>query len=294
MFIEAIEKASEFTRPIYTISRHFDATQVIAGTSTLFFINDEGWALTCGHVAKELISIEAIKKRYEAFQAEINTLTGKNKKRRNELQIEKKYGLNKNETIQAKVMFVNCTEGNLTVDFKIHPQCDVALIKFNNFNKLLCNSFPVFPSDTSGLKTGKMLCRLGFPFPEFTNFMYNQTTEDIEWTQTGRKDTPIFPIEGMVTRHLGDNNMNIIGFEMSTPGLKGQSGGPAFDKEGKVWGMQSSTKHIDLDFDVKMEVIRQGQKTERKDNAFLHVGQCVHVNILKQFMLDNGVSFKEE
>ena len=118
--------------------------------------------------------------------------------------------------------------------------------------------------------------------------------EDIEWTQTGRKDTPIFPIEGMVTRHIGDNNMNIIGFEMSTPGLRGQSGGPAFDKEGNLWGMQSSTKHIDLDFDVKMEVIRQGQKREIKDNAFLHVGQCVHVNILKQFMRDNGVSFNEE
>jgi len=33
----------------------------------------------------------------------------------------------------------------------------------------------------------------------------------------------------MVTRFLGDPTQGIYGVEMSTPGLRGQSGGPLFD-----------------------------------------------------------------
>jgi len=57
--------------------------------------------------------------------------------------------------------------------------------------------------------------------------------------------------------------------------------------------MQSLTKHLDLDFDVDVEVQR-GSKTRRvQDSAFLHVGGCIHVDPLKEFMRENGVKFKE-
>ena len=74
MFIEAIEKAKEFTRPIYFISRFFDSTEVIPGTATIFFVNEEGYALTCGHVADELLLIIQVQKKYEEFKAEIPIL----------------------------------------------------------------------------------------------------------------------------------------------------------------------------------------------------------------------------
>ena len=99
-------------------------------------------------------------------------------------------------------------------------------------------------------------------------------------------------LEGMVTRYLGDGN-GIVGFEMSTPGLRGQSGGPAFDVDGKVWGMQYKTNFLDLDFDVDMEVLRGGKKTKVKDSAFLNVGLCAHVDVLKDFMREHGVQFDE-
>lgn len=137
-----------------------------------------------------------------------------------------------------------------------------------------------------------MLCRLGFPFPEFTNFEFDPVADQIRWTTTGRSDSPQFPIDGMVTRHLLGPG-GVTGFELSTPGLKGQSGGPAFDSSGRVWGMQSATNHLDLDFDVDMDVLRNGQKRRVKDSAFLHVGHCIHVDVLKQFMRDNGVAFQE-
>jgi hypothetical protein len=80
---------------------------------------------------------------------------------------------------------------------------------------------------------------------------------------------------------------------MSTPGLRGQSGGPAFDTEGRVWGMQSSTKHLDLDFDVDIEVLRGGRRKRVTNSPFLHVGNCIHVNVLKSFMRSMGVKFQE-
>lgn len=48
--------AGEFTRPIHTIVRYFGSTDVHPGAATLFFINSDGWALTCRHVAEHLIA----------------------------------------------------------------------------------------------------------------------------------------------------------------------------------------------------------------------------------------------
>jgi hypothetical protein len=97
----------------------------------------------------------------------------------------------------------------------------------------------------------------------------------------------------MVTRHLAEGPGTVVGFELSTPGLRGQSGGPAFDAEGHVWGMQFATKHLDLNFDVDLEVVRAGNKKRVSDSAFLHVGHCVHVDALKAFMREHAVEFAE-
>ena len=97
----------------------------------------------------------------------------------------------------------------------------------------------------------------------------------------------------MVTRKLLGKDKNVFGFELSTPGLRGQSGGPAFDTEGHVWGMQAATNHLDLNFDVDIEVIRDGNKRRIKDSAFLHVGHCVHSGVIKEFMRGKSVHFDE-
>src|SRR3990172_5757449 len=159
--------------------------------------------------------------------------------------------------------------------------------------KLSATSFPVFQKDLSNLKPGKYLCRLGFPFPEFKNYKYDADLDRIVWTEAGQTMSPRFPIEGMVTRYLSDSAGNRIGFELSTPGLRGQSGGPAFDEAGILWGVQFGTKHLDLDFDVDQEVLRNGAKKKVKDSAFLHVGMCIHVDQAKKFLTDNKVDFDE-
>ena len=292
MFVTAIDRAAEFTRPIHTIVRYFGSTEVHPGAATLFFVNADGWALTCKHVAQQIMGADQLLLRYADFVAERAALPSKNR-RPLERNLEKQYGFNKNAVVEAKNLFINCVEGPLNARLELHPSLDLALIKFSDFAALVCTSFPVFAKDGGNLKQGKFLCRLGFPFPEFTNYGYDEATDHIEWRQEGKQDTARVPIEGMVTRHLLGSEGSVVGFELSTPGLRGQSGGPAFDGDGRVWGMQCQTAHLDLDFDVDVEVVRDGVKKHVRDSAFLHVGRCLHVDALKDFMRQHGVGFAE-
>ena len=293
MFVEAIEVAAQFTRPIHSIVRYYRSTDVHPAAATLFFVNADGWALTCKHVAQNLAAADQMLQRRNSFMAELAAAKGTKKEKQILRELERKYNLSSSTPFELHNNFVDCIEGTLQAEVRLHPELDVALIHFEGYKRLHCTSFPTFGSNGSDLKQGKFLCRLGFPFPEFSNFRYDPAADSIEWTQTGQNFTPRFPIEGMLTRHLGHPQLGVVGFEMSTPGLKGQSGGPAFDRDGRVWGMQAATGHLDLDFDVNQEVVREGQKKRVRDSAFLHVGHCVHVDVLKAFMKQHSVTFQE-
>jgi len=98
----------------------------------------------------------------------------------------------------------------------------------------------------------------------------------------------------MVTRFLAEEN-KLFGIEISTPGLKGQSGGPLFNSEGIVYGMQFSTKHLHLGFDiVEKEILLNNKIKKVSDYSFIHLGQCIHVDTIKEFLTDNNVKFYEE
>jgi len=291
MFVKAFEEAIQFTRPIHTIVRYWEGEQPEPGTSSLFFVNDEGWALTCKHVANVLGSSGKINETYEQFKIARDSSKG-SRSRSGIVELGRKFGYKRGTVIEIYNRVINCVEGKLTIDLKLHPSVDLALLKFKNYDKLLCNKFPRFAKDSGILKPGKFICRLGFPFPEFTNFEHDEAGDKMQWTTAGKEDTPCFPIEGMLTRHLGKQG-DIVGFELSTPGLKGQSGGPAFDSDGLIIGMQCATNHLDLQFDLNKDVFRSGRKVHVLERTFLHVGHCVHLDVMKAFMNEHGVKFSE-
>ncbi len=293
MFVDAIEKTAAFTRSIHMISRNYGAEAVQPHAATLFFVNADGWALTCAHVARVFRSSEQMKAKYDSFKHELAEIRKPGAAGQSQRELEANFEYSEGVQVELHVRFMGCVSGPLSVDIHLHPSADIALLKFHSFDRLMVDSFPVFPKDTTGLRQGLSLCRLGFPFPEFNNFAYDTAQDTIHWTETGRSASPRFPLDGMVTRHMLDASGEITGFEMSTPGLRGQSGGPAFDAEGKVWGMQSATRHLDLDFDVDLEVLRNGLPQRVKESAFLHVGQCIHVNAMKAFMVEKNVEFQE-
>jgi S1-C subfamily serine protease len=293
MFVEAIETAAKYTRPIHTITRTL-RNDIFPGAATLFFINDEGYALTCRHVIELLIKSEKVNAEYRKFSDEKDKIPRDGKYTRALAGLKLKYKYKPNTTIQLKNTFINCVDTMTGFTCHLHPKFDLAILKLNGFNKLYCNTFASFKRDSKELKQGMYLCRMGFPFPEFNNYKYDSVTDDIVWTKEGKKSSPRFPMEGMITRFIGNDKDGIHGLELSTPGLKGQSGGPLFDKDGVVCGMQSSTKHLHLGFDIEgKEIVVKGE-TKKVDNySFMHLGQCIHVDIIKKFLQQHKVSFSE-
>ena len=294
MFENSIESVSTFTRPVNSILRINSGKQIIQGSATLFFVNEEGYAITCKHVIDLLASSEKTNQTYLEFKSEIDKIPKDGKFKARVKGLELKYKYNSETVIQIKNMFVDCVDVMSGFTWHVHPKYDLAILKFNDFKKLHYTGYAKFLKDTSRIKQGNFLCRLGFPFPEFNNFIYNETADDIEWTTTGNQVSPRFPIEGMVTRFLAEEN-KVFGIELSTPGLKGQSGGPLFNEKGSIYGMQFSTKHLHLGFDnIDKEILSDNKIKKVSNYPFIHLGQCIHADIIKEFLSEKKVVFYEE
>lgn len=294
MFIEAIEEVGKFTRPVHTIVRTYGSKHIIPGSATLFFVNEEGYAVTCKHVVEMLAAADHINNGYSKFKEDRSRITNDGKFKQAVKGLEMKYKFHPDATIQMKNTFVDCVDSMSGFTWHVHPTLDLAILKFNDFKNLHYTGYAKFVKDTTTIKQGKFLCRLGFPFPEFSNFSYNAETDDMNWTNTGISTSPRFPIEGMVTRFLAENQ-GLYGIEMSTPGLRGQSGGPLFDKDSKIYGMQYSTKHLHLGFDmIDKEIMLPTGMKKVNDYSFLHLGQCIHADAIKSFLKEHNVKYYEE
>ena len=290
MFVEAIRKAGTFTRPIRFISREYGAAAVVPGAATLFYINENGCALTCRHVAQEIIRAESVNRNYAEFKKELSGIRKDGKFTAEKKHAERRHELGPGRLAQIKVSF-DGVKGLKSFSVTLSDRYDIALIRFEA-DPPVRTDYAVLLRDASMIQPGRMLCRLGYPFPEFTDFGYDAQNDSIVWTNEGKQHTPQFPIEGMVTRHIGEEDGTISGIEMSTPGLRGQSGGPLFDSSGIIYGMQSRTHHLHLGFDMKKERrVINGREEIINNQPFLHVGQCVHVDMLRAFLDQHHIKY---
>lgn len=293
MFEDSIENVLQFTRPILSATRSY-AGALSAGAATIFFVNEEGVAITCKHVADLLIESDKIWQKYEGFKEEKSRLVRGNMLKTKLSELELQYNFQPETTIQLLNTFQNCFDKISGFSIQNHPTLDLAIIRFTGFERKLYNSHATFVRQNKNIRIGKTLCRLGYPFPEFSNFMVNPASDNLEWTNAGNPNTPVFPIDGIITRFVGENN-EIVGIELSTPGLKGQSGGPLFDRNGLIYGMQSMTMHLHLGFDIKDLEIETGSGKQKISNyPFMHVGRCVHAHRITEFLRQNGVKYYEE
>lgn len=288
MFVNAIEAVDLFTRPIYSITRTY-AGVVSGGTGTLFFVNDSGVAVTCKHIAELIIQSGQVNQTYENFKKERDALPQSGTYFEQLAALEAKYNYTTNSVVQIKLNYFKAFDTVETMQLHLHGTLDLAIIEFEGFKEKRYSSHARFVGDANLVKQGRTLCRLGYPFPEFTNFRLNPETDDIEWTETGNPNTPRFPIDGIITRFVGDGKQ-VVSIEMSTPGLRGQSGGPLFDTEGRIYGMQFLTSHYHLGFDIQAkEVLINGVPTAISNHPFLHVGWCVHVDRIRDFLNEKKI-----
>ncbi|MDO4564145.1 MAG: trypsin-like peptidase domain-containing protein [Clostridia bacterium] len=290
MFSAAIEKVAGFTRPIYTIRRRYPDNTIIKDCGTMFFVNDRGTALTAKHVASTFPAAEQLDKKYKEFLAERSRLKHDATFQFEEKLLAKRYGFTKDSITQVCNSFVNCVQGEKGFTITAHPKYDLALIQFNAPGKYLYYGHAVFAK--SAPKVGTSVCRLSYPFPEFTNYRFNEEQDRIEFTQEGKTATPYFPVDGMITRYLSDSD-RLFAIETSTPGMLGNSGGPMFDRNGVVCGMQFAIATIRQTINAPNRKDASGNPVEAQTFEY-RLGNCIHVDVIKDFLRANGVTFTEE
>ena len=158
MFVKAIQQVSGFTTPLKFITRNYKSTTVIPGLATMFFINDDGYALTCKHVIDLLSKADEINNGYKSFKEEISTFSGS--KRNAEIKhAEKRYNLNPDTIIQLKVN-VECIDGFKEIEFYSSNVYDIGVIRFIGYHSIHKVGHCVFAKDGEQAKSGKSLCSL--------------------------------------------------------------------------------------------------------------------------------------
>ena len=173
-------------------------------------------------------------------------------------------------------------------DVKHLPEGDLVVGQLDPFYPGQITRYPVF-KNPANIKTGTSLCKLGFPFHEIKT-----TFDDAKGfrLEDGSLPIPFFPIEGIYTRDVvhgksRDGRYVLKYLETSTPGLRGQSGGPTFDVKGTIWAIQSRTEHLPLGF---TPVINKDSKPV-EEHQFLNAGLGVHPELITAFLTDNGINF---
>ncbi len=287
MFAYAYEKAEKFTKPVI-ISTRKQSGAVECGCAAFIVVNEEGWILTTAHIYNSYGFYQQhkaqIKKHNEMKQKILGDPVLDQKQKKKKISHLKVYpGWILNHSFWWGMDRVRIT------DVRILEHGDLLAGRLEPFDKTVFSSYAIFKNPAS-MKLATSLCRLGYPFHR-VEAVYNNENNRFE-IQKGMLPGKPYPIEGIYTRKIqkdmsSEGGYNLAFIETSTPGLRGQSGGPIVDIEGVVWGLQSRTIHHPLGFSPK--VMKNGKEIE--ENQFLNAGVGIHSELIQQFLKKNEIKY---
>ncbi len=269
MFADACEKMTRCTRPVIT------STLTIGGTLTssigsFVVINQEGWALTAAHIVDPA------------------------RRMKNDLEERRKAeeeGRTPSPDLLRAQSFWWSWDGVTHQTMHVYPEIDLAVVKLAGFKPDMIQEYPVF-RDPSSIRIGTSICRIGFPFVKAVT-TYDEKTGRF-MINKGVLPVPFFPNDGIYTRTLNvpkkeGRDFDAVFAETSSPGIRGQSGGPIFDRKGFIIGIQTTTAHMDMGFDP---VRTADGSTVTKQ--YLNVGLGAHVRSITQILDNLGIRYKSE
>ena len=274
MFQKAVAIANEFTFPYVGLRRRADGG-VFSVLGAFVVVNAEGWVLTAGHIVDEIISREqerTVTPGDPAAEQPADTADGR---------------VTARTEIWALPGFLESHPR--VVEARMNRLADLALCRLEPFDAATVRSFPVFrDSAADPIEQGTSVCRLGFPFYD-VDAAFDETGGGFALSPAAFP-VPRFALDGIVARfhRVADEAGGASGFfiETSTPGLRGQSGGPLLDVRGRVCGIQSHTSHLDLGFDARYE--SRGETVVERQ--FLNVGAASHVDEIVALCAETGVN----
>ena len=231
--------------------------KVSTGIGAGMFVNREGWFVTAGHILAVVPKLES-------------AVRTTNARRR----------VKPDDVTHYSITLAGRSGAGITAH--VNPVVDVGVARLEGVTPL--PDYPIPKFRIADAEPGEMLCRIGFPFVE----------EDrrVEWSAgRGFEFSNLFPVplfvnEALVSRFAtvqgNDGNGAGTWIETSSPGLKGQSGGPLADVLGRVCGIQVNTEHYPLGFKGKGR------------NQVLHVGRAVDSETVRKILDKQGIEYVQE
>ena len=287
MFAHACKRATCFTRPVVISRRYFDRN-TDCGCGAFVVINDEGWIVTAAHLLSAYDRIQRDTEEIIEYYHTIHMI----EQEEDVLPAEKADRIRKlrdNPKWITNLSYWWGMDGVQLTDIRPLPEGDLVLGRLSPFDPYAWHLYPVFKSPDD-LDVGTALCKLGYPFQR-VNAMFREANNSFELGPTVRT-LAAFPMEGLYTRTLhagksGDGRYDIKFLETSSPGLKGQSGGPILDANGTIWGVQSRTDNYACG--AVTRVGKDGREVEEEQCINLGIG--IHPELIVSFLRDNGVRF---
>lgn len=283
MFADACQRAMSYTRPVVVSTRRHDGS-VGSECGTFIVINREGWIITAGHMFDSMVKYQSDVKKIREIE-EINAS-------RTQEPGAPDPTIKIDPALITNHSFWWGWDGVRLTKAYVNRQIDFAVGKLEPFDPDWVREYPVL-LDPIHARIGRSLCRMGYPFLNI------QATFDESMNAFRIPKIPVeeavFPCDGIYTRTLHRGKSKEGGYDMtyietSTPGLKGQSGGPIFDSHGNIYGMQVITNHLPLGFHPMVEY--DGRKVV--ENQFLNVGVGVHVRTIRDILDARGVDYTSE
>ncbi len=288
MFQRAIEIVSVFTHPVI-VSKKLHSGTVESGCGAFMFLNSEGWVLTAGHIMQDYqlfhdVHTPELKTYREAVQKIQDNQSLNPKQKQGEI------GHLKTSTQWIeKISYWWSRNGVHFSEIAVDPLADLAVAKLSSFDSTSVSAYPTFRNPLDEVKQGTSLCRLGFPFHQIKS-SFDTATGSFQLAE-GMLPIPRFPLDGICTRHANvvdaSSGRSVRFIETSSPGLRGQSGGPIFTSDGCIVGIQSRTIHLPLGFSPS---IRQGNN-ETVEHQFLNVGLGTYVTEVLTFLDNNKIKY---
>ena len=284
MFQRALSVARGYTHPV-VINFRRENGDTGSSIGTFIVLNEDGWILTASHIIDKLKSCDGESTAFHSYlekSSEINsdtTLTkAQRKKRLREIQRPTSNPISHWSAWWGRDEWhINSFQGN--------PLSDIAVAQISGFDKKLVRQYPIFKNPSVNFEVGENLCKLGFPFHAIKP-SHDETKNTFQLPE-GALPIPFFPIDGIFTRTIvvRHETSQVKFVETSSPGLKGQSGGPTLDVKGRIWALQSQTRHYPLGFDP--EVPNQ----QRKEHQFLNWGWGTHVETIIDYLKKTKIDF---
>jgi len=290
MFAKACSEAIKFTRPIVSLFR-FDTGEVKAGIGSCIILNQDGWILTAAHVLAAAIKIQNDSIQRANYEKAVEQIeSNRNIPRKTRQNMLRNLGPRGQWIKNYSFIFPGST-AQITGNSMIDLLADIGVARISTLDGLDIKGFPTFPKMGQQITPGTSLCTLGFPFHAL-EAKFDESSNQFKVDQL--PTMVFFPSEGIHTRNVmiadPDTKRQVPFIETSSPGLKGQSGGPIYDVDGKVWALQSRTAAYSLDI---APVIKENNK-EFKEHQFIQVGMGCHTNHICDFLSQNKISFNLE